>query len=146
MNAALAAGGKTGPLTDIRLYASKLASSMGLPVDPNAPSEVLLTQLGEGVLAEARKLAPVTQNDIQVLEKIKGGSITGEKALRSLMEILEKSAVKAFSDYRTAYGAIPEGGPAMQALKGSYAEPGFTTSSPAIASSDRQSKVVTKGW
>ena len=110
-------GAKTGPLTDVKLYVAKLGETFGLPIDPDAPTEIALSTLGEQMLADIRKLAPVTQEDIKVVQKIKGGSVTGEAALRALLKIAEQKAADAIVRHNSNLERLDGTGPATKALK-----------------------------
>jgi len=134
MKTALDEGAKLGPMTDARVYLAKLGETLGLNVKPDAPTETLLMQLGEGVLQDARKLAPVTENDIKMLEKIKGGSISGMDAVKASMDLLERQAVKAYQIHSQALEGLQGDGPGVRSLKATMAAPGFTTVAPKIGS------------
>lgn len=134
MEGALNQGAKTGPLANTALYTSKLLNNLGIQVDPNTPTEVLRMQLGEGVLENARKLAPVTEQDVNMLEDIKGGLITGEAALRASIDLLQRQSVKAIEEHEKNLRAIPkEAGTAMQTLAAQLAVPAFSITSQGIA-------------
>lgn len=96
---ALEEGGRLGGTEGIKQAVRKVAQGFGLENAATAPTEQLSMALGEQILAHARKLAPVTGEDIKRLEAIKGSISTDPQALVRMLSITTAAAFKDTHDF-----------------------------------------------
>lgn len=82
----------------------KAAQMFGVNLPATASADELRAALGEGVLAVARKLAPVTQNDVAMLEQIKGSLNTDPEALSRMLGTTYAIAMRDLQDYHRWLG------------------------------------------
>lgn len=125
---ALNEGAKTGGLGGLTQVARKIAEGFNLNFDATVPTEKLAMGLGQHILANAKKLAPVTDEDIVRLEKIYGSLGTSPENLIQMFEILNGSSMKNLQDYNkyvdvSSAGFNPEDKGVMQARKIGYEMP-----------------------
>jgi hypothetical protein len=84
LNQGADAGGGATP----RQAARKFAQAFGVNVPETGMTEELRQRLGENVLANARKLAPVTGNDVILLQQLLGSIDTDPDALREINALM----------------------------------------------------------
>jgi len=98
---ALQEGAKAGGGEEFLQSIRKAAQFFGFTSVETAPTEKLAMAMGDEVLANARKLAPVTQEDIAQLKQIKGSIGTDPTALAQMLEFLQAKNFKALHDYNS---------------------------------------------
>lgn len=104
----------------------------GKKLSETADMQVLATETGKLVLEQVRKLAPVTEEDVKLMQKIVADQGMSKRALEQVMDIADAATQRAMNRHRATVSAfpIPEGsGVTREALEQTYAPP-FTTASP----------------
>jgi hypothetical protein len=96
---ALNEGAKSGSAGKFFQSVRKVAGAFGVDPEGKVPTEKLAMALGENILANARKLAPVTENDLKLLEDIKGSLNTEPQNLVRMLEIMNAVGVKNLQDF-----------------------------------------------
>ena len=81
-------GADAGGGGTIRQGVRKFAQGFGVDVPETGLTEELRMKLGDSVLAQARKLAPVTGNDIILLQQLLGSIDTDPNALREVNSLM----------------------------------------------------------
>lgn len=117
LNQGAQAGGGEGFKQSVR----KVAQAFGVQDAATAPTDKLVMALGNNILANARKLAPVTAEDIVRLEKILGSVNTDPTALIEALSVYNALAYKSLQDFQ---GFLKEG---TSGLKTPYAADLFKT-------------------
>ncbi len=85
---------------DIKQLLRKGLQAFGVNSPETADTEQLGMALGENLLANARKLAPVTENDMAQLKNILGSISTDPTALQKALEFTNSIALKSMQDYQ----------------------------------------------
>jgi hypothetical protein len=96
---ALEQGAASGGGESVIQALRKAAQAFGVNLPGTASADELRAALGEGVLAVARKLAPVTQNDVALLEQIKGSLNTDPSALSRMLSTTYAIGMRDVQDY-----------------------------------------------
>lgn len=96
---ALQEGAKVGGLEGYKQSVRKVLQGLGVDAPATAPTEQLNMALGERILANARKLAPVTREDIKQLEADLGSINTDPAALQRMLSITTAIAVRDIQNY-----------------------------------------------
>lgn len=96
---ALNAGASSGGLENYKQAIRKVAGAFGIPFDSTTSTEQLSMALGQQVLANARKLAPVTQEDVKQLQKDLGSITTDPQALRRMLVRTQKLHVQNLDNF-----------------------------------------------
>jgi hypothetical protein len=81
-------GAKAGGGQSVFQAIRKFGQAFGVDVPETGLTDQLRTSLGENILAEARKLAPVTGNDVLLLQKLIGSIDTDPQSLREISAIM----------------------------------------------------------
>jgi hypothetical protein len=81
-------GAKAGGGQSVFQAIRKFGQGFGVDVPETGLTDQLRTALGENILAEARKLAPVTGNDVILLQKLIGSIDTDPQSLREIASIM----------------------------------------------------------
>jgi hypothetical protein len=87
-NQLLNQGADAGGGASIRQGARKFAQAFGVNVPETGMTEELRQRLGENVLEKASKLAPVTGNDVILLQQLLGSIDTDPTALREINAVM----------------------------------------------------------
>lgn len=82
-------GARTGGGESVLQGARKVAQMFGVDIPMTGVTDNMRSLLGTNMLAEARKVAPVTQNDVDMINKLVGSIDTDPKALREIMSFME---------------------------------------------------------
>lgn len=98
---ALSAGAAPGPLGNFDQAIREFASGFGIDTKNLTATTDLRTALGTTILANARKIAPVTQNDIQYLEKNLGSISTDPQALSNIIAWQQAHSLKTLHDFQS---------------------------------------------
>lgn len=96
---ALEQGAKAGGLEGFKQGTRKALQGFGVDLPETASTEQLSMALGEQILANARKLAPVTGEDIKRLQEIKGSIGSDPQALTKMLAFTTAAAFKDTHDY-----------------------------------------------
>jgi len=96
---ALEEGAKAGGGQDIKQMFRKGLQAFGTELPDTASIEQLQQAFGDKLLAEVRKVAPVTQNDISTVTKIVGSASTDPLALVKAIAYTQAKAQKALGEY-----------------------------------------------
>lgn len=96
---AIASGAQMGGGEGLKQGVRKAAQAFGIEAPATAPTEQLQMALGQAVLAKARALAPVTQEDRTYLETLLGSVNTDPTALVKMLDIYDKYATKELTTY-----------------------------------------------
>ena len=96
-------GAKSGGGEGYKQAIRKLLQGFGVQMDATAPTEQLQMALGEAILANARKLAPVTGEDVKQLEKMLGSINTDPQALQKMLAYRSGNAMKTVQDFNKWY-------------------------------------------
>lgn len=91
---------QSGGAQDIKQTFRKGLQAFGVNLPETADTEQLGMALGETLLANARKLAPVTENDMAQLKVILGSINTDPVALQRALEFTSAIAMKGMKDYQ----------------------------------------------
>lgn len=97
---ALGKGAKSGSQEGLLQELRKVGTLFGINLPETAPTEELRMALGQGILARARQLAPVTAEDVKRLEVILGGVNTDTNALPKMLTVYNAIAAKELQDYQ----------------------------------------------
>lgn len=102
---ALEAGAQAGGGGDILQGFRKAAQMFGVTVPETASTDEARSALGYGVLEYARKLAPVTQEDVKRLEVMVGSINTDPDALNKMLAITTAIQVRELQQFQQWHGA-----------------------------------------
>jgi len=102
---ALQAGAQAGGAEGIKQTIRELAQGFGIPNAATAPTQELNMALGNAVLEDARKLAPVTNEDLKYLEKLNGTINSDPQALTKMLAHRAAAATKSLSDFSDYMGS-----------------------------------------
>lgn len=84
--------GTLGNLAGIKIAANQLGSSLGFRINPNITNmEELHSSLGHQMLEKIRALAPVTEEDVAMMQGIIGSEKNTEQALRGILRIAQEA-------------------------------------------------------
>lgn len=97
---ALNSGAKTGGLQSYKQALRKVGQGFGIDAPDTASTEQLNMALGQGVLAKAKTLAPVTENDVQMLQDIVGSINTDPLALRKALSLYGQIANRTLTNFQ----------------------------------------------
>lgn len=97
---ALEEGAKAGGLEGFKQVVRKVAQGFGIETSNISSTEQLNMALGERVLQNARKLAPVTQEDVKRLEAILGSINTDPGALSKMLAITSAIAIRDVQNFQ----------------------------------------------
>jgi hypothetical protein len=125
---ALNAGAKSGSAGEFFQAARRVGAAIGFDLEGKVPTEQLAMALGEHILANAKKLAPVTENDTALIKQIKGSLNTEPQNLTRIFEIMNAASIKNLQQYGeyidTATASMPdEYGDILRAAKIGYNVP-----------------------
>lgn len=84
LNMGADAGGGASVRQSVRVF----AQAFGVDIPVTGMTEELRMRLGENILAQARKLAPVTGNDVVLLQQLLGSIDTDPNALREVNSLM----------------------------------------------------------
>lgn len=101
---ALEEGAKAGGLEGFKQVVRKVAQGFGIETSNISSTEQLNMALGERVLQNARKLAPVTQEDVKRLEAILGSINTDPSALSKMLSITSAIAIRDIQNFQKFLG------------------------------------------
>lgn len=118
---ALNEGAQAGGTEGVKQAIRKIAQGFGIPNSETAPTETLAMALGNNLLENARRLAPVTENDLKLLQQILGSVNTDPTALQTAFAVYNALAYKSLQDYQRYVGEGAEN------LKTPYASDMFRT-------------------
>ena len=96
-------GGGQGPLQTVREWGKTF---FGLDIPETGVTAETRAALGQAVLDNARKLAPVTAEDVRRLEKMLGSIDTDPAALPALMAWQTAKSLKVLQDYEAQSGKL----------------------------------------
>jgi len=96
---ALNEGAKTGAGGEFFQAVRKIGAALNFDIEGKVPTEKLSMALGNHILANARKFAPVTNEDIKRLEKILGSLNTEPQNLMQMFEVMNAASIKTLQDY-----------------------------------------------
>lgn len=97
-------GAKMGGGEGVKQAIRKVAQAFNLNAPETTPTEVLAMNLGDAILANARKLAPVTGEDLRQLQGILGSINTDPSALQRALIKYNALAMKELQDYNNWVG------------------------------------------
>jgi hypothetical protein len=108
---ALSRGAKSGGLEGFKQAVRGVAQGFGIDTEKYTETTELQMALGNAVLANARKLAPVTAEDVKRLEQILGSINTDPAALQKMLTEYNGMAAKTLQDanryFDTTSGLMP---------------------------------------
>ena len=125
---ALNAGAQSGGGGEFFQAVRKVGSAIGFDPEAKVPTEQLAMALGNHILANARKLAPVTENDTALIKQIVGSLNTEPQNLARIFEIMDAASIRTLQNYGkyidTATEKMPdEFGDMIRAMKIGYETP-----------------------
>lgn len=101
---AIQRGARSGGLEGFKQAIRNVASGFGIKDADKAPTEELSMALGHNILANARKLAPVTKEDISRLEQFLGSINTDPEALGRMLSLTNAIALRDLQSYQQYIG------------------------------------------
>ena len=92
---------KFGTLASFRNSFSRLNEMLGgKPLQPTSGIEAIRSGMGQLVLQDARKLAPVTENDVAMLQQIIGSEGLTKRSLQKVLEVTAAANARAMKAHR----------------------------------------------
>lgn len=101
---AIQQGAQSGGLEGVKQSLRKVLQGFGVTLPETAPTEQLQMALGQQILAHARKLAPVTAEDVRRLETILGSINTDPQALQKALSLTSAIALRDIQDFQRYLG------------------------------------------
>jgi hypothetical protein len=125
---ALNAGAQSGSAGEFFQAARKVGAAVGFDLEGKVPTEQLAMAMGNHILANAKRLAPVTENDTILIKQIVGSLNTEPQNLTRIFEIMNAASIKNLQEYGgyidTATASMPdEYGNILRAAKIGYNVP-----------------------
>lgn len=97
--AALEKGAKAGGGEDWKQSLRQLGNAFGISLPENTPTTELQMALGQKLLGSIRKLAPVTAEDVIIINRIEGSIATDKAALLEGLALYQKKSLRALKNY-----------------------------------------------
>jgi len=125
---ALNAGAQSGSAGEFFQAVRKVGAAIGFDLEGKVQTEQLAMAMGNHILANAKRLAPVTENDTALIKQIVGSLNTEPQNLTRIFEIMNAASIKNLQEYGdyidTATASMPgEYGDIVRAAKIGYNVP-----------------------
>jgi len=93
---------KFGSFAEFRMHANRFAEVLGgKKTDDNAGIEAIKANLGNLMIAKVRALAPVTKEDVKMMNEIIGSEGNTKRALERILDVGAASAARQMKQHRT---------------------------------------------